>query len=223
MGDDEGMDNTKISDALSRLRKESKKRNFKQSVDFSVVLKEVDLKNPINQIDEFVELPRGLGKKLKICALVDKGLVTQARELCDKVITKDEFSSWAGKKREIKKLASEFDYFIAQATIMTDIAAVFGKFLGPKGKMPSPKYGGVIPPKFDIAPVIKKLQSTVRLQAKKQPVVSVMVGGEDMSDEDLVENIAFVYTFIKKKLPRGEQQIKKEYVKLTMSKPVMIQ
>ena len=223
MGDDEIMDKSKIFEALDKLRKESKKRNFKQSVDFSVVLKEVDLKNPINQIDEFVELPKSIGKKLKICALVDKGLVTQARELCDKIIVKDEFAKWSGKKREIKKLASEFDYFIAQATIMTDIAAVFGKFLGPKGKMPSPKYGGVIPPKFDMAPLVKKLRNTVRLQAKKQPVISAMVGQEETSNDDLAENITFIYDFINKKLPRGEQQIKKEYVKFTMSKPVMIQ
>ena len=222
MGDDTKMDKTKILDALAKLRKSAKKRNFKQSVDFSVVLKEVDLRNPANQIDEFVELPKGLGKKLKICGLVDKGLVTQARELCDKVITKDEFRNWAGKKRDIKKLASEFDYFIAQATIMTDIAAVFGKFLGPKGKMPNPKYGGVIPPKFNIAPLIKKLQNTVKLQSKKQPVVSAMVGVESMNDEDLARNIDFIYDFVKRKLPRGEQQIKKGYIKFTMSQPVVL-
>ncbi|MCD6576261.1 MAG: 50S ribosomal protein L1 [Nanoarchaeota archaeon] len=216
------MDKKQVLDALSKLRKEAKKRNFRQSVDYSVVLKEVDLKNPENRIDEFLILKHPIGKKVKVCALVDKELVTQAREVCDKVITKDEFSNWAGKKKEIKKLANEFDYFIAQANIMTDIAATFGKVFGPKGKMPNPKSGCIVTPKSDLKALVERLQRMVRIQAKKQPVVSTMVGVEDMKDEDLADNILQVYDFVVKKLPRGEQQVKKTYVKFTMSKPVMI-
>ncbi len=216
------MEQNKILEALKKLRSEAKKRKFKQSVDFSIVLKDVDLKNPENKIDEFLILPNGIGKKIKVCALVDKDLVTQAREACDKVITKEEFSKWAGKKKEIKKLANDFDYFIAQATIMTDIAATFGKIFGPKGKMPNPKSGCIVPPKADLKSLVKKLQKTVRIQAKKQPVVSTIVGTEDMKDEEIAQNISTIYDFVKKKLPRGDQQIKKTYVKFTMSKPVML-
>ena len=215
------MEQKEILEALKKLRTDSKQRKFKQSVDFSVVLKDFDLKNTENKIDEFIVLPNNLGKKVKVCALVDKDLVTQARETCDKVIAKEDFSQWAGKKSEMKKLASEFDYFIAQATIMTDIAATFGKVFGPKGKMPSPKSGCIVPPKFDLSLLVKKLQKTIRIQTKKQPVVSAIIGVEDMSDEELAKNIESVYGTISKKLPRGEQQIKKKYVKFTMSKPVM--
>ena len=215
------MEQKEILEALKKLRTDSKQRKFKQSVDFSVVLKEFDLKNTENKIDEFIVLPNNLGKKVKVCALVDKDLVTQARETCDKVIAKEDFSQWAGKKSEMKKLATEFDYFIAQATIMTDIAATFGKVFGPKGKMPSPKSGCIVPPKFDLSLLVKKLQKTIRIQTKKQPVVSAIIGVEDMPDEELAKNIEFVFNTIQKKLPRAEQQIKKKYVKLTMSKPLI--
>jgi large subunit ribosomal protein L1 len=218
----EEMERNQVLEALKKLREIAKKRNFKQSVDFSIVLKEVDLKNPDNRIDEFLVLKHPLGKKIKVCALVDKDLVVQAREACDFVISKDEFSKWAGKKKELKKLASEYDYFIAEATIMTDVAATFGKVFGPKGKMPSPKSGCIVTPKSDLKSLVERLQKMVRLQAKKQPVVSTIVGVEDMKDDDLADNILQVYDFIVKKLPRGEQQVKKKYIKLTMSKPVMI-
>jgi large subunit ribosomal protein L1 len=213
------MENTKILEALKKAR-ESKKRNFAQSVDFSVLLKEFDLKNPENKVDEFFTLPVNNGKKIKICGLVDKDLSTQSSEVFDRTIVKQEFPEWLNKKKEIKSLARDCDYFVAQSTIMTDIASVFGKILGPKGKMPSPKAGCIVPPKIDLKIIRHKLDNTVHIQTKKQPVVSVRIGTEKFSDEDLAKNIAAVYALIVSKLPRGEQQIRKVYVKTTMGEPI---
>ena len=216
------MESKKILEALKKLREQSKKRNFKQSVDFAIALRDYDLKNPDSKIDEYVILPVKTSKKIKVCAIVDKELTTSARKVCDKVITKEELAQYAGKKKEIKKLAREFDYFIAQATIMTNIAAVFGKFFGPRGKMPNPKLGCVVPPKANLENLVNRLRNTIRIQNKKQPVVSALVGDEGMSDEELAKNIIAVYDTIEKRLPRGSQQIRKTYVKFTMSKPVVI-
>jgi large subunit ribosomal protein L1 len=211
-----------ITDALTKARTEGKKRNFNQAIDFSIVLKEFDLKNPENKIDEFVMLPNPPNKDVKICALVDKEHVTQARELFDKVIPKDDFFKYDNNKIEIKRLARTYDHFIAQATIMTNIAAIFGKILGPKGKMPNPKSGCIIPPKLDLRILKEKLQRQVRLQTLKQPVISTKVGDEGMSDEHLAQNIMTIFKVVETRLPRGTQQIKRIYVKLTMGKPVAI-
>jgi len=213
------MENTKILEALKKAR-ESKKRNFSQSIDFSILLKEFDLKNPENKVDEFLALPVQNGKKVRICGLVDKDLVTQSHEVFDATVSKPEFPEWMNRKKEIRKLARDCDYFVAQATIMTDIASVFGKILGPKGKMPSPKAGCIVPPKIDLKIIRHKLDNTVHIQTKKQPVVSVMVGKESLSDEEIVKNINAVYALVVSKLPRGEQQIKKTYVKTSMGEPV---
>jgi len=215
------MDTQKILEALKKL-KEGKKRNFKQAIDFAIVLKEVNLNSPEGKIDEFFVLPVNREKKVKICAFVDKDISTDARNVFDKAITKEEFGKYAGNKKDIKSLAREYDYFIAQATIMTDVAATFGKVLGPKGKMPNPKAGCVIPPKADLNSINRRLQNTVRIRTNKQPVISVMVGSEDSKDEDLEKNILAVFEFVKKKLPRADQQLKKAYVKMTMSEPVFI-
>ena len=213
------MENTKILEALKKAR-ESKKRNFSQSIDFSVLLKEFDMKNPENKVDEFFTLPVNNGKKIKICGLVDKDLSTQSSEIFDKTVVKQEFPEWMNKKKEIKALARDCDYFVAQSTIMTDIASVFGKILGPKGKMPSPKAGCIVPPKVDLKLIRHRLDNTIHIQTKKQPVISVRIGNEKFSDEDLAKNINAVYTLVVSKLPRGEQQIRKIYVKTTMGEPV---
>ena len=214
------MDTNKVLESLKKLRESGKKRNFKQSIDFAMILKEVDLNSVEGKIDEFYVLPVGTTRKNKICAFVDKDMTTEARKVFDKVIPKDEFHQWAGNKKGIKALVKQYDYFVAQGTIMTDVAATFGKVLGPKGKMPNPKAGCVIPPKIDFNNLKHRLENTIRIRANKQPVISVMVGSEEAKDEDIAKNIMSVYDFIKKKLPRGDQQIKKTYVKMTMSEPV---
>jgi large subunit ribosomal protein L1 len=70
----------------------------------------------------------------KICAFLE------VKNKNVNTITKSEFSRYNDKK-EIKKLVKEYDFFIAQASLMPSVATTFGKVLGPSGKMPSPQLG----------------------------------------------------------------------------------
>lgn len=215
------MNKEDILDAIKKAREASKKRKFNQTFDLVINLKQLDLKKPEENVNTFIVLPQGRGKKSKICALVDKELATQAKEACDKVILKDEFQKYTEKKA-LKKLAQEYDYFIAQANLMVDIAKFFGKVFGPKGKMPNPKAGCIIPPKIDLKTVYSKLQKTVRLQTKNEQSVKCSVGTEDMKDEQIQENILAVYNAIVHALPKEVQNISKIMLKLTMGSTIVI-
>ncbi|HDD05246.1 MAG TPA: 50S ribosomal protein L1 [Candidatus Aenigmarchaeota archaeon] len=206
--------------ALEEARKKSKPRKFVQSVDLIIPLKDIDLRKPENRIEEYVTLPHGPGKRLKICAFVGKGMEGKAKEACDFVIRDEEFGKW--EKKEIKKLVREYDYFIAQADLMPSVAAKFGKYLGALGKLPSPKSGSIFPMNADLKPIVEKLRKTVRIVAKKQPVVSCIIGKENMKDEEIAENAMAVYEALVHKLPEGKKQIRGVYVKLTMGPPVRV-
>jgi len=204
---------------LETLKKE-KKRQFSQSIDMIITLKDIDLKKTENHIDFFAILPHSKGKKSKICALIGPELKEEGKN-CDKAILLDEFSQYT-EKSKLKQLGTEFDYFIAQANIMAKVAQAFGKVLGPKGKMPNPKAGCVVPPKVALKPVYEKLQKTVRLKAKTALMIQTIVGKEDMKEEEVVENILNVYTQLIHHLPHEEQNIKEILLKLTMSKPIKV-
>lgn len=207
--------------SLELLRKDAPKRKFSQSVDFIINLKSIDLKKPEEQVDIFVSLPKPFGKK-KICALVGAELIAQARSCCDFAVGSDEFSQYAGNKKLVKKLARSYDFFIAQINNMGDVAKVFGRILGPLGKMPNPKAGCVVPPNANLKPLIERLQNTVRLTNKGQFSVKALVGVESMSDDELSENMNSVYSSVVHKLPLEFDNIKNVLVKFTMSKPVNI-
>jgi large subunit ribosomal protein L1 len=104
------------------------------------------------------------------------------------------------------------------------VAAAFGRVLGPKGKMPNPKAGAVFPPNPQlIKPLADKMRKTIRVSAKLVPIVQCMVGAEEMKDDDIAENILFVYDQVIHHLPNEASNIKSVYVKLTMGSAVRIQ
>jgi len=56
-----------IKSALKEAREKSKKRNFNQSVELIINLRDVDVKKPENRIQETIELPHALDKKVGVC------------------------------------------------------------------------------------------------------------------------------------------------------------
>ena len=204
-----------ILSTLKTLREQSPKRKFSQSIDFIIRLRALNLKKPEENVNAFYLLPKGLGKIKKICALVAPEMLTHAKETCDFAVSSEEFPAYTEKKK-MRALARSYDFFIAQATIMPKIAQAFGKILGPKGKMPNPKAGCVIPPGTNLTPLVARLRNTVRLQTKAELAVKTFVGVETMSDEDLAENILGVYQYLLTQVPQDKNNIKQLFLKLTM-------
>lgn len=213
------MNKESVLKTIQKIRKNSKKRNFSQTFDLIINLKGLNIKNPEHSINDFVVLKFGKGKKTKICALVDKELMEEAK-VCDETIAKDSFNKLD--KKKIKKLAVSYDYFIAQATTMPDIAKFFGKIFGPKGKMPNPKAGCIVPPNAQLKPLHDKLQNTVKVQTKNELSIKCPVGTEEMKDEEIHENIMAIYNHAVHLLPDEEGNVKNVYLKLTMGKPFVV-
>ena len=55
-----------VLEAVKKVLEESPQRKFSESVDLAINLKNLDMNQPKNRVDEEVILPRGLGKELKI-------------------------------------------------------------------------------------------------------------------------------------------------------------
>lgn len=215
------MDKEIILKAIKQARQDSKKRKFSQSIDLIITAKDIDLKKTENQKDIFVAMNFAPPKKLKICALVGAEGVDAARD-CNKVILQDSFPEYERDEKKVKKLAVEYDFFIAQANIMPAVAKVFGRVLGRRGKMPNPKAGCVVPPKTNLKPLVERLQKSVELKMKTAPMVQCRVGTEDMKDEEIAENILTVFNTLLHALPNERNNIKSVMLKTTMGKPEKI-
>lgn len=214
------MDKKEILNALKLAREFSKKRNFSQNIDLIINL---NLDYKANPIDIYTQLPIKRTKKLKICALIDKDLSSQAKGIFDTIVLKEDFEKYKNNKKLLKNLADDHAFFVAQADIMSQIATSFGKVLGPRNKMPNPKAGCVIPQKIaNLKPIYDKLQNTIKLSAKVEPIVKCSIGQEDMKDEDLAENALVIYNFLLHSLPKELENLKSVYLKLTMGPSVKV-
>ncbi len=208
-----------VLNAIREAKEKGGKRNFVQSVELILTLQDIDMKSPEGRLQENVELPHPPPKKPnKICVIATGELALKAKKAnADLVIDKDELEALAGKKRELRKLANEYDFFLAEAPLMPLVGKVMGAFLGPRGKMPVP-----VPPTADIESLIKKYRRTVVIRMRNQPVIQCRVGTEDMKEEELAENIQAVLKIVESKMKRGVKNIKSIHIKTTMGEPVKI-
>lgn len=217
------MDKKYALEIVKKLRTNIKKRNFVQGVDLVVNLQDLDFKKPEHQLDFYVVLPHSTGKKKNIAALVDADMFDDAKNACDLVIPLYQFEEYGKDKKRIKKMAKNIDFFIAQATIMTKIAASFGRVLGPKNKMPNPKAGCVVAPKSNLKPLYDRLQKTIRILARNKPLLQLTIGREDMTDEEIADNLLLIYDQLIRHLPKERNNVKNVFLKATMSQPVKVE
>ncbi len=211
------VDKKELVKTLEKVEEASKKRNFVESVDLTVNLKDVDLKKPENRINTELTLPNEIGKDVKVCVIASGELAVKAKELNVNVLDKDELQSLSGNKKAVKKLAKEFDFFVASADLMSLIGKILGPVLGPRGKMPKP-----IPPNADLKSIIENYKRTIKLRIRDNPCLHAKVGTRGMDKEKIAENISAVISFLEEKLERGPNNIKSVYVKTTMGPPVKV-
>jgi large subunit ribosomal protein L1 len=212
------MDREKIMKAVKEARSLAKPRNFTQSVDLIVNLKELDFTRPENRIKQNVVLPHGRGKDAKIAVIGKGDLAAQAEEMGLTVIRQEELEELGKNKKQAKKIANGHDFFIAQADMMPLVGKALGPVLGPRGKMPQP-----VPANANLKPLVERFKKTVSINTRDKPSFKVLVGTEKMSDEELAENIEAVLNTVARKYEKGLYHVKNAYTKLTMGPSVSIE
>lgn len=203
----------KFLEALKQLKKEEKK-NFVQSADIIINLSDIDIRKV--PISVFLNLPHPF-RENRICAFLEA-----KNPSADRTITKAEIASLD--KKQIKKIAKEYDFFVSSAPLMPSVAGTFGKILGPLGKMPNPKIGGVVMKEEANAVkiTVEKFRKSINLKAK-EPSLKASIGKESMKDEELAENAEAVYNAVVNALPNKRENVKNVMIKFTMSKPIKLE
>jgi len=213
------LDKKTLLDAVKEAKAKSGQRNFNQSVELILHIKEIDMKSPEGRIQKVIELPHLTGKPNKICVIASGELALKARRAqAELVVERADVEALAGKKKELRKLANNHDVFISEAPLMSLVGRIFGPALGPRGKLPVP-----VPPNADIASLMAKHRKTVVVRMRNQPVIQCPVGTENMKDEELVANILAVLRFLEGKFKRGLKNIKLAFIKTSMGKPIKIE
>jgi large subunit ribosomal protein L1 len=213
------MADNKTVEAVQKAIEESKKqdRKFKQSIDVVINLKNIDMNDAKNRIEDEVMLPHGRGRDAKLAIFASGDLAMKSKSHVDLVIKPEEIEELAKDKKKFKKMADDYDFFIAEAPLMPTIGKTLGIILGPRGKMPKP-----VPPTIDITNIAKNLRKTVKVRSKTTKTIHATVGREEMSTEQIADNIDAIIKRLEGKLERGKMNIGSVYVKTSMGPPMRI-
>lgn len=207
----------KILEAVEKAREAAPARNFDQSFDLVVNLRELDMNRPDNRVNVRVQLPKGVGAR-RVLVFASGDLALRARRAgADAVVEPAELDQLATDKKAAKKALNDYDTFVAEAPMMPTVGRVAGPILGPKGKMPTP-----VPPQAPIDSIIERERRTVVLRSRDKPLVHCIVGKEEMSDEDVAQNIEAVMTNLTRATKRGFANIRSVFLKLTMGESVKV-
>lgn len=195
--------------------KESKERKFPESIEAIVTFKDVDPKKTDLNINEIVYLPHPGTHRASICYVGSGDLLLRAKNAgVDGVLEPSQLENYAGDKHEAKKLAQQYDFFLADTALMPRIGRILGQFLGPRGKIPTP-----VPPNAPIEAMINRMRTAIRVRSRASLGVGAKVGDRKLSDSDIADNMLAMVQAVQKKLPNGDRNIRSIIVKTSMGKP----
>jgi large subunit ribosomal protein L1 len=211
------MADQEIEEAVSRALEEAPERNFRETVDLAVNLRDLDLNDPSNRVDESVVLPEGTGQETSIVVFAEGETAVRAEEVAEQVLDADDLADLGDDDNEAKDLAEDTDFFLAEESMMQDIGRYLGTVLGPRGKMPDP-----ISPDDDVVELVERLKNSVQIRSGERRTFHTRVGAEDMSAEDIADNIDVIIRRLEAGLEKGPLNLDTIYVKTTMGPAVEV-
>jgi len=130
----------------------------------------------------------------------------------------------AGKEKRVEVASEEtlkkiqgnkidFDILVATPEMMPKLVP-FARILGPKGLMPNPKNGTLVP---DIKKAKQVGGNTITIKTEKEaPLIHTVIGKVSQKEEEPEENLAAIIKAVSKK------QIEKAYLKATMGPSIRL-
>ena len=155
----------------------------------------VDPRQADQQVRDVVVLPHGLGKTVRVLVFAQGEGATLAREAGADVVADDDETI-----ARIQGGWTEFDVAIATPDMMGKVGRL-GRILGPRGLMPNPKAGTVVPA-TDIPRVIEESKAgRVEFRLDKTANLHVPIGKVSFEQVKLYENLAALMEAVKKARP----------------------
>ncbi|MEJ2599682.1 MAG: 50S ribosomal protein L1 [Anaerolineales bacterium] len=176
------------------LVKESATAGFDETIEVHMRLG-VDPRHADQQVREVVVLPHGLGKTVRVLVFAQAEGAQLARDAGADIVADDDETL-----AKIQGGWTDFDVAIATPDMMGKVGRL-GRILGPRGLMPNPKAGTVIPAE-DIPRVVEESKAgRVEFRLDKTANLHVPIGKASFDQKMLVENLAALMDAVKKARP----------------------
>jgi len=193
-----------------------KKRNFTETVEIQVTLKNYDPQRDKRFSGTF-RLPAIPRPNLKCCMLGNAAHCEQADRIGVPHMSVDDLKKLNKNKKLVKKLAKKYDFFMASDNMIKQIPRLLGPGLTKAGKFPT-----LLSSSDDMQEKIDEVKSTIKFQMKKVMCLNVAIGNVEMEKQQIIVNTQLAANFLASLLKKQWQNIGQMYVKSTMGPPQQI-
>ena len=189
---------------------EKKKRNFLETVELQIGLKNYDPQRD-KRFSGTVKLPQVPRPNMTVCIFGDAFDVDRAKSLGVDAMSVDDLKKLNKNKKLIKKLAKKYNAFVASDVLIKQVPRLLGPQLSKAGKFPTP-----VSHNEDLNAKVTDVKATIKFQLKKVLCLAVAVGNVEMEEDVLVNQIMLAVNFLVSLLKKNWQNVGSLVIKSTM-------
>jgi large subunit ribosomal protein L1 len=195
-------------DEAARLVKETSFTKFDATVEVHLRLG-IDPRHADQNVRATVALPHGTGKQVRVLVFAQGDAARAAQEAGADFVGADDLMA-----RIDRENFFDFDIAIATPDLMGKVGRL-GKKLGPRGLMPSPKSGTIVPAE-DLPRTIREVRGgRVEFRNDKTGLLHVAVGKVSFSQQQIYDNVASLMDAVKTAKPSTQKGVYIRSVTLT--------
>jgi large subunit ribosomal protein L1 len=185
-----------LKQAIAELKK-LKRAKFDETVELHINLG-IDPTQSDQMVRGAVSLPHGIGKTVRVAVFCQGENQAKAKAAGADIVGGADLVEKVQKENFL-----DFDVAIATQDMMAQVSRL-GKILGPRGLMPTPKAGTVVPATADLAAVVREFKAgKVEYRSDKTGQIHAGVGKLSFDDQKLAENIQTFLEHVRAAKPAG--------------------
>jgi large subunit ribosomal protein L1 len=185
-----------VKQAVAELKK-LKRAKFDETVEIHINLG-IDTTQSDQMVRGAIPLPHGIGKSVRVAVFAQGDNVAKAKAAGADVVGAADLVEKVQKENFL-----DFDVAIATQDMMAMVSRL-GKVLGPRGLMPTPKAGTVVPATGDLGAAVKEFKAgKVEYRSDKTGQIHAGVGKMSFDDQKLVDNIHVFVEQVRAAKPSG--------------------
>eukprot|EP00048_Salpingoeca_helianthica_P014221 m.220697 g.220697 ORF g.220697 m.220697 type:complete len:217 (-) comp15634_c0_seq1:114-764(-) len=192
---------------------QDKKRKFVETIELQITLKNYDPQKD-KRFSGSIRLPHIPKPRMKICMLGDAAHIEKANSIHLASMDAEALRKLNKNKKLVKKLAKQYDQFVASPALIKQIPKLLGPGLNKAGKFPV-----LVNHDEDLGAKVDELKATIKFQMKKVLTLGVAVGHVGMAPEQLLQNISQSVNFLVSLLKKNWQNVRSLTIKSTMGAP----
>lgn len=205
---------TILADAAERNEKRKDDRKFVETIEIQIGLKGFDPARD-KRINVTTAFPFPPKTKYRFCLLGNEQQCEEAEAAGIPFKNLVELKTFKRNKKLVKKMAKQFDMFLASSTLIRQIPRLLGPTLNKVGKFPLP-----ITPTEKVEDKVHQLKCTVKGQLKFKvgmPMcLSFPVANCQYDEDTITKNMNHIINYLISQFKKGWQNVKKIHIKSTM-------